>query len=148
MGTRITRDKARCLDWESQNRDGYTRQGIGLSKGGNWKQKVTVDLRHRSALEVRTWQRVEIRQAMRSLEAHGYQRSRQGLRLHNQNPMDGEAIRVPVMPLTRSVIFDKSHHCCLNSFIYEMGAIRPISLHASQYNDRDQRRQSVSQHSL
>lgn len=68
------RDRARCLDWESQSkRCMYTGQGIGLSKGGKLKAGGHSGL----VLEVITRQRVEIRQAMRSLEAHGYQRARQ-----------------------------------------------------------------------
>ena len=39
--------------------------------------------------------------------------------------------RVPVIPLTRSVMFDRSHLCHLNSFIYETGTVKPTSLPTS-----------------
>lgn len=48
----------------------------------------------------------EVRQAMRNLEAHWVPESKTRIRIA-QCAMDGEAIRVPVIPLTMSVIFDR-----------------------------------------
>jgi hypothetical protein len=45
--------------------------------------------------------------------------------------MDVEKIRIEVTALTSCVIFDRSHHHSLNSFIYETGTIKLTSLFCS-----------------
>lgn len=62
--------------------------------------------------------------------------SKTRIRIVQLRAVDREAI----MPLTTSVILDRSHHYSPYYFIYEAGTIKATLLPTSQYSNRDQKR--------